>query len=254
MASSAQRRGADQLREQATKAFEEVSVLLDQRLYRMRRVYWAAKRLAPVVGGDTSNLEAELSDYRSVLRQWNDNLNRILAIVHSHFGEPIRQRLQVELYDRFAAIGEELDEFVREVSRRERGPVRVRAIGGRLTDLSHRVYSFNVVLLGALHDDRLGDSVPSDPAYVATPDHPRFGCEGGEVRALQEALRHAGAVDLKADGHFGRATERALSDFQRTHGLVADGVAGPKTLRALEATVHHEDPTRALTGDRLESS
>jgi hypothetical protein len=37
----------DQQREQAIKVFEEVSSLLDRRLYRMRLVFWAAKRCAP---------------------------------------------------------------------------------------------------------------------------------------------------------------------------------------------------------------
>lgn len=36
-----------------------------------------------------------------------------------------------------------------------------------------------------------------------------------------------------ADGIYGSLTEEAVKDFQRTHGLEADGVAGPKTWTAL---------------------
>ncbi|MBD0280615.1 MAG: transglycosylase family protein [Thermoleophilaceae bacterium] len=38
---------------------------------------------------------------------------------------------------------------------------------------------------------------------------------------------------MPADGIFGRGTERAVRRFQRSKGLVADGVVGPLTRRAL---------------------
>ena len=49
--------------QQALKTFEELSSLLDQRLYRMRLIFWAAKRLArqPL---KPASLNAELTDYR----------------------------------------------------------------------------------------------------------------------------------------------------------------------------------------------
>jgi hypothetical protein len=111
---------ADLVREQALSTFEEVSILLDQRLYRMRRVFWAARRLArePARERQTTGLDDELAEYRSVVRKWNDNLNRIPALVHTYFGEWFRARLQYELYDTYSAIGEELDAFVIDVSRR----------------------------------------------------------------------------------------------------------------------------------------
>lgn len=59
------------------------------------------------------------------------------------------------------------------------------------------------------------------------------GDEGEKVEAMQRALTAAG-FQLKPDGDFGPATARALRAFQKRHGLVADGIAGPKTLAALE--------------------
>lgn len=53
------------------------------------------------------------------------------------------------------------------------------------------------------------------------------GDRGAAVRQLQRAL------SVRADGIFGRGTERALRSFQRRHRLAVDGVAGPATLRAL---------------------
>jgi hypothetical protein len=219
-------------REQALKTFEEVSVLLDQRLYRMRQVYWAAKHRA--LGGDrVGRLNSALTAYTALLQQWNDNLNRILALVHTYFGEPIRMRLQVELYATYAAIGEELERFVSEVSQPGNGRVRVRPIGIRLNDLEHRVYCFNVEILRAFRDERLGVRACQGGAFVMSqPILPRFGVEGGKVTEIQQALRREGSA-LVVDGHFGYQTELALMEFQRSHDLTPDGVAGPLTLAAL---------------------
>ena len=50
---------------------------------------------------------------------------------------------------------------------------------------------------------------------------------GEGIRTLQQAL------GIKADGIFGNATALAVKAFQVAHGLVADGEAGPLTLKAL---------------------
>ena len=60
------------------------------------------------------------------------------------------------------------------------------------------------------------------------------GSIGSEVAELQRLLIVTG-FKITADGWFGDSTEQALIDFQRRAGLVADGIAGPKTLDALKA-------------------
>ena len=52
------------------------------------------------------------------------------------------------------------------------------------------------------------------------------------VQQLQKALNARGAK-LLADGDFGDLTEDAVRAYQQQVGLVADGVAGPKTLAAI---------------------
>lgn len=63
----------------------------------------------------------------------------------------------------------------------------------------------------------------------------RLGSSGSEVVQLQQALKKLGAAcDPGAiDGIFGLTTELAVKAFQSSKGLVADGVAGPRTLVAL---------------------
>ena len=53
------------------------------------------------------------------------------------------------------------------------------------------------------------------------------GSRGDEVKTLQRALH------LLDDGIFGELTDEKVKEFQREHGLVADGVVGPATWSAL---------------------
>ncbi len=61
------------------------------------------------------------------------------------------------------------------------------------------------------------------------------GSRGPEVADVQRKLMAAGIqVAGGADGIFGAATEAAVKQFQRTHGLVQDGRVGPQTRGALD--------------------
>ena len=58
------------------------------------------------------------------------------------------------------------------------------------------------------------------------------GDTGTDVRELQARLISAG-YSVEHDGWFGDNTEAAVRAFQRKAFLVADGIAGPKTIAAL---------------------
>lgn len=77
------------------------------------------------------------------------------------------------------------------------------------------------------------------------------GAIGPEVEQLQRALFDRGLYLDIIDGEFGARTEQALRAFQQKENLVADGVAGPVTLRALGLM---EDDTQvdAMTGLSVE--
>lgn len=77
----------------------------------------------------------------------------------------------------------------------------------------------------------------------------KYGDEGDPVQELQRQLRRIGYCDIdgpvKADGDFGDRTRRAVTAFQHDYGLVADGVAGPKTWQALRHALRrrsHQQP------------
>jgi hypothetical protein len=57
----------------------------------------------------------------------------------------------------------------------------------------------------------------------------RQGMKGEHVRAVQNALNIVAGRNLSADGDFGQATAKAVTDFQRFFKLTADGIVGPQT-------------------------
>ncbi|HVM07649.1 MAG TPA: peptidoglycan-binding protein [Acidimicrobiales bacterium] len=71
---------------------------------------------------------------------------------------------------------------------------------------------------------RLGDR----PLYRTMPM-----LRGDDVADLQRRLGAIGFDAGRVDGIFGPRTDRALTDFQRNYGLVADSICGPATVGAL---------------------
>jgi peptidoglycan hydrolase-like protein with peptidoglycan-binding domain len=60
------------------------------------------------------------------------------------------------------------------------------------------------------------------------------GSSGPEVKKLQRQLQRLGMYEGTPDEYFGESTEAAVVKFQNSQGLVADGVAGPRTISLLE--------------------
>src|SRR5215813_8955483 len=221
----------DEERQQALKTFEEISLLLDRRLYRMRRLYWAARSKAQGVG-DEAGLTSARDDYREVLAEWNDNLNRTLALVETYFGSRTRTMLKDEVYGEFVVTGRGLEEIVRMVLAAGSERIVVPRFGYRVTRLSRRVYELNVQMLRLLEDESIGRSAPrASPAAVSQPVADpglEIGNQGRDVRRLQRALRRAGQ-DVDVDGLFRQKTWEAVGSLQRSHGLNVDGIVGPGT-------------------------
>ena len=62
-----------------------------------------------------------------------------------------------------------------------------------------------------------------------------IGCEGTEVKKLQNFLNWAGFSCGTADGDFGMATLKAVKNFQKAVGLDPDGIVGSGTLKKARA-------------------
>jgi peptidoglycan hydrolase-like protein with peptidoglycan-binding domain len=74
----------------------------------------------------------------------------------------------------------------------------------------------------------LADNPSADSGAMSTEVILKKGDRGPAVKSVQRKL------ELKADGNFGAATQRAVKRFQRRSGITADGVVGPATRQALK--------------------
>lgn len=118
----------------------------------------------------------------------------------------------------------------------------VDGIFGIKTEAAVKAFQFAA---GLLVDGKVGEKTwaalqsPSAPAtkaanpYAKPGSNLKRGSKGDGVRWVQWALNQRGA-GLKIDGDFGVKTEAAVKSFQKTKGLVTDGIVGPKTRGALE--------------------
>src|SRR5438552_1204237 len=75
----------------ATAAYEEVSRVIDTRIFRMKQLVYALR------SGDPTRIADRRSEYREVLYQWNENLNRYLAKLQIYFGPDVRERYDTGL-------------------------------------------------------------------------------------------------------------------------------------------------------------
>jgi N-acetylmuramoyl-L-alanine amidase len=134
-------------------------------------------------------------------------------------GEPVR-----DLQRRLAALGfgHEPDDFGEFGSGTEDAVCRFQAARGlRVDGLVGRHTWTSLVESGFALGDRL--------LYFRQPL-----LRGDDVAALQRRLIALGFDARRVDGLFGADTHRALVEFQRSVGLVADGICGPATIAALE--------------------
>ena len=89
------------------------------------------------------------------------------------------------------------------------------------------------------------------------------GVKGNDVKELQTCLNKLGNTTGVVDGIFGRNTAAGVKSFQRAHGLVADGIIGPKTGPKFEeacaitttttttTTTEEETSNNGVTGDKF---
>lgn len=61
----------------------------------------------------------------------------------------------------------------------------------------------------------------------------KLGDRGAEVKTVQEHLKFVGGYSVKVDGIYGLQTARAVRHWQKSNGLLVDGIVGPVTAASL---------------------
>ena len=148
--------------ERATEVFEEVSRLLDRRLYRMRRLYWALS--AETESSTRGQAEVRMADYVSVVYEWNDGINRILALLERYFGSGVRDRFDNDIGRQVRHLGEALQVLWNSLGDGRKGSswrdpsegVSVDDLNPRFDRLANSIYDYNVELIRAIQERAVG--------------------------------------------------------------------------------------------------
>ncbi len=160
--------------EAATRVFEDVSKLMDRRIYRMRQLNWKVRDFD---GEARHEAEAAMKSYQQVLYEWNDALNRNRALVLRYFGKKTEAENFGPTHEGFKDAGDCLEEYYRlrlglkdspgERDRRCAGRARYDPIDEKLKELEQRVYTLNLKMIRLIQEGKVG-------AF-----HPEFRQDGG---------------------------------------------------------------------------
>ena len=115
----------------------------------------------------------------------------------------------------------------------------IRAIvaGGYATGPEYAEHIMKII--GTYHltqyDDIAGILPATGNPYSEPTKNVRLNTRGNDARWLQYELNRVGGYKLIVDGIAGELTIACLRNFQKTHGLVDDGICGPLTRQKLKS-------------------
>jgi membrane-bound lytic murein transglycosylase B len=104
----------------------------------------------------------------------------------------------------------------------------------------HVIMGWNRSEYYAIAVGHLADRIGGAGRLLQPPPADQEALSRDDIVQLQKNLAAAGYGSGTADGIFGPATRRALSQFQKSVGLIADGFPDPVTLEQLAATARLE--------------
>lgn len=150
-------------REAATKTFEELSKLMDRRIYRMRQLSWKARDHSEATR--VASAEA-LKSYSQVLFEWNDALNRNQALVLRYFGTETADGHFTRIHQAYKKSGSCLEKFYKERTGVDDSPggrpqpcpdkADYDSIASMLEGLETQIYEFNVKMVKQIQEGEVG--------------------------------------------------------------------------------------------------
>ena len=132
---------------QAFAVFDDISKLLDRRLYRYRQIVYAFR------SKDTDRIEKAFAEYRAVLFEWNDNLNRNYARIEIYFGIESRDELENKITKDIIFIGTLLER----IKNNRKDAIPLEEVWGKIDHVNGLVYDFDKSLLKKVENSEVGN-------------------------------------------------------------------------------------------------
>ena len=132
-------------------SYQDLSRLIDRRLFRLRNLQGALDGAAKV------EIRRAREKYREAVADWNESLNRNLVMTSMYFGSSARQMLEDEIVGGLRELHR-----LAIVTIKQPTPERVRALKRSSDDFNVRVYKFNAMLLVQLQEGQVGSFLPAD--------------------------------------------------------------------------------------------
>jgi len=146
----------EQRREQATILFNELSVLIDTRLYNWRRLSWA---LEDDIYRDSIN--KRYYEYQDIFLKWNHSLNKNRALVCRFFGANLGDLFDRQIMPMFRELHDTIIKVYRmpRTLRQGLGPIRLNYLADSLNNI---VAKFNDSMAELIRSGKVGLTDPGN--------------------------------------------------------------------------------------------
>ena len=144
-------------KESASRFFEEISRLMDRRIYRMRLFHWRLN------SRDEGEITSALQAYRAALYDWNDSLNRNRALMNRYFGNEAEEKFYQEIQQEFKNADDLLTTYYRnrkDPALAERNQERSKLADEKLKLLETMAYQLDLQMSTEIRRGSVGDFQP----------------------------------------------------------------------------------------------
>ena len=144
----------EQRRDQATILFNELSPLIDTRLYDWRRLAWGIEDAIP-----EDSLKIRYSEYMGIFYNWNHNLNKNRALVCRFFGPELGEQFEGFIMPGFYDLHSTIINIYR-LPRSLRLRIPSDSLNSLADSLNSVVYEFNNSMAELIRSGRVGLTDP----------------------------------------------------------------------------------------------
>jgi hypothetical protein len=159
---------SEQRRDQATLLFNELSPLIDTRLYNWRQIAWGLEDTIP-----EDALKKRYSVYQETFYQWNHNLNKNRAFVCRFFGPKLGETFELQITPGFIYLHQAIYKLIK-MPRNLRPIIPPDSLNSLADSLNDIIYQFNNDMAELIRSGKVGltdstqacDTIRFDPTQT----------------------------------------------------------------------------------------